>query len=218
MISRQNNSNSDLTREFYEDESYLKKLRTKHPKNILFGYVNINSLGNKFEYLEEIIKNMFDVFLVSECKLDLSFPDTQFQIANYNMFWKDQNKNDGGLLFDVNQDLNYKIVNTHNCSTDIEILPLELASTKRKWLILGLYKTPSLGSEIFVSEVTKALTFYKEKYNNILLMSDFNMTSENRHQKDFTDSNDFENLIKEPTCFKSTSPTTIDVFLTNRKG
>ena len=161
---------------------------------------------------------MFDVFLVSECKLDLSFPDTQFQIANYNMFWKDQNKNDGGLLFDVNQDLNYKIVNTHNCSTDIEILPLELASTKRKWLILGLYKTPSLGSEIFVSEVTKALTFYKEKYNNILLMSDFNMTSENRHQKDFTDSNDFENLIKEPTCFKSTSPTTIDVFLTNRKG
>ena len=30
------------------------------------------------------------------------------------------------------------------------------------------------------------------------------MTPENHHIKDFTDSNDFENLIKEPTCFKST--------------
>ena len=39
-------------------------------------------------------------------------------------------------------------------------------------------------------------------------MGDFNITPENHRQKDFTDSNDSENLIKEPTCFKSTSPTT----------
>ena len=49
-------------------------------------------------------------------------------------------------------------------------------------------------------------------------MEGFNMTPENHHLKYFTDSNDFENLIKEPTCFKSTSPTTIDLFLTNIKG
>ena len=82
---------------------------------------------------------MLDVFLVSECKLNLSFPDTQFQLANYNMFRKDRNKNGGGLLFYLNQDLHCKIVNTYNFPTYIEILPLELALTKRKWLILGLY-------------------------------------------------------------------------------
>ena len=44
------------------------------------------------------------------------------------------------------------------------------------------------------------------------------MNAEN-HLKDFTDSNDeFKNLINESTCFKSTWPTTIDLFLTNRKG
>ena len=89
LISRQNNNNSDLTKELDKDESCLKKLRAKHPKNILFGHLNINSLRNKFAYLEEIIKNMFYVSLVSPCKLDLSFPDTQFQIVNYNIFWKD---------------------------------------------------------------------------------------------------------------------------------
>ena len=49
-------------------------------------------------------------------------------------------------------------------------------------------------------------------------MGDCNMTPENHHLKDFTDSNNYENLVKEPTCFKSTSPTTIDLFLANRKG
>ena len=76
----------------------MKKLRAKHPKSILFGHRNMDSLRNKFEYLEEIIKNMFDVFLVPECKLDLSFPDTQFQIVNYIMFRKDRNRNGGSLL------------------------------------------------------------------------------------------------------------------------
>ena len=87
----------------------------------------------------------------------------------------------------VNQDLNCKIVSTYNFPFNIEILPLELALTKRKWLILGLFKTPSSRSEIFISEVTKALTFYREKYNNILLMGDFNMTPEYHHLKDITD-------------------------------
>ena len=113
-------------------------------------------------------------------------------------------------------DLNCKIVNTYNFPSDIEILLLELALAKRKWLILGLYKTLSLRSEIFISEVTNSLIFYCEKYDNVP-PGDFIITSENHHLKDFTNSNDFENLIKEGTCFKWTSPTTNDPFLTNTK-
>ena len=40
-----------------------------------------------------------------------------------------------------------------NFPNDVEILPLELALIKRKGLILGLYKTPSLRLEILTSEV-----------------------------------------------------------------
>ena len=49
-------------------------------------------------------------------------------------------------------------------------------------------------------------------------MGDFNITPENHHVKNFIDCNDFETKIKEPACFKSFSPTTNDLFLTNRKG
>ena len=157
LIFKRNNNNSDLTKELDKGESCLKKLRAKHSKNILFGHLKkLNTF--KFEYLEDIIKVMFDVFLVSKFKLGLSFSHKQFQIANYNMFRKDQNKNGGGLLFYVNQDLNCKTVNTYNFPTDIEILPLELALTKRKWLILGFYEKRSLRSDSF--SVKNTITYY----------------------------------------------------------
>ena len=48
-------------------------------------------------------------------------------------------------------------------------------------------------------------------------MGDFNIAPVNHHLKDFIYSNDFKDLIKAPTCLKSISPTTTDLFLTNRK-
>ena len=67
-------------------------------------------------------------------------------------------------------------------------------------------------SEISISEVTKVLIFYSEKYDNMLLMGD----PKNHHLKGFIDSNNFENLINKPTYFKSTLPTTIDLFWTSK--
>lgn len=101
-ISRQNStesSNRDITKEIDKSWILLEKLRAKDRKNVLFGCLNINALLKMIEYLEEIVKNMFDVFLVSKRKLDSSFSDIQFEIDNYNLFRKDQIKSDVGLLF-----------------------------------------------------------------------------------------------------------------------
>ena len=69
-----------------------------------------------------------------------------------------------------------------------------------------------------MSEVIKALTDYSEKCEHVLLIGDFNRAYENYYLKDFTDSNDFENLINQPTYFKSISAKTIGLFLTNTKS
>ena len=63
----------------------FKGLRNKHPKNVFLGHLNINSLRNKFESLNELIKDTFDIFLVSESRLDSSFPDCQFSIPGYHI-------------------------------------------------------------------------------------------------------------------------------------
>ena len=59
-------------------------LRKKHIKNVFFGQLNVNSLRNKREFLESLIRNHFDIFLVCEIKLHSSFPGSEFTpVINY---------------------------------------------------------------------------------------------------------------------------------------
>ena len=49
---------------------FLKKIRSKHPKNLFFRQLNVNSIRNKFDSVQEIVQNTFDIFLVCETKID----------------------------------------------------------------------------------------------------------------------------------------------------
>ena len=52
-----------------------RSIKAKHPKNLFFGHLNVNSIRNKFVSIEELIKRTFDIFLISETKIDDSFPN-----------------------------------------------------------------------------------------------------------------------------------------------
>ena len=43
-----------------------KSIKAKHPKNLFFGHLNVNSICNKFVSIQELIKRTFDIFLISE--------------------------------------------------------------------------------------------------------------------------------------------------------
>ena len=58
-------------------------MKRKRPKNVFLEHLNINSIKNKFESVWELVKNIVDIFLLSESKLDSSFPDDQFSIPGY---------------------------------------------------------------------------------------------------------------------------------------
>ena len=53
----------------------LQKTKSERPKNLFFGQLNVNSIRNKFESVQEIIQNTFDIFFVCETKIDFSFPN-----------------------------------------------------------------------------------------------------------------------------------------------
>ena len=57
---------------------------------------------------------------------------------------------------------------------------------------------------------------FATKYDNHLLMGDFNMEPNNLMLKSFLDINNLINLIKDNTCFKGKG-SSIDLILTNRK-
>ena len=75
-VYRDNMQSSDL--------QILRKIRLKYPMNPLIGYLNINSLRNKIIDVRNkiIVREMIDRlhFLISETKLDSSFPSAEFHI------------------------------------------------------------------------------------------------------------------------------------------
>ena len=193
-----------------------KSIKAKHPKNLFFGHLNVNSIRNKFVSIQELIKRTFDIFLISETKIDDSFPNAQFKIEGYKTFRKDRDAFGGGLLFYVNEKLNCRSLESCLPNTIIEILPLELRLLNSKWLILGTYKPPSQNEPTYVSEIQKLLTYYRSSYDNILLLGDFNMSFSNKNMKDLCVMFELNHLIKDSTCLKSSNPSCIDNFYTNK--
>ena len=46
------------------------------------GHLNTKSLPNNFDQLKMIIGNNVDILIITETKIDLSFPNSQFIVNN----------------------------------------------------------------------------------------------------------------------------------------
>ena len=66
-----------------DPKQILKNIRNSNVNKLTFGHLNVNSLRNKFDQLTEMVKGFVDIFLISESKLDDSFPEGQFIIDGY---------------------------------------------------------------------------------------------------------------------------------------
>ena len=114
----------------------LHEIRIKNANRLIIGHLNVNSLRNKFEMLEELIKDKTDIFLISETKLDGSFPSGQFSIKDYSTpFRLDRNQNRRGLLLYVREDIPSKILREYTPEKPIENLFAEINIRSRKWLL-----------------------------------------------------------------------------------
>ena len=102
-----------------------KSIKAKHLKNLFFGHLNVNSIRNKFVSIQELINRIFDIFLISETKIDDSFTNGQFKIEGYKSFRKDRDAFGRGLFFYVNKELNCRSLEICLPNMFIEILPLE---------------------------------------------------------------------------------------------
>ena len=77
-----NNTNESFLSEssdtLNDDLIGLSKQRLKYPKNLTIGHLNINSVRNKFSSVQQTVLNKTDILLLSETKIDDSFPNSQF--------------------------------------------------------------------------------------------------------------------------------------------
>ena len=65
----------------------------------MIAQTNINSIRNKFETLISLVTSDIDILMISERKIDESFPLSRFMIHGFSMpYCRDRNAHGSGIL------------------------------------------------------------------------------------------------------------------------
>ena len=77
------------------------------------SHLNVNSLRNKFEFLVPLVKDNIDISMLSERKLDSSFPHAQFSIEGYSRPYRlDRYRNGEGLILFSREGLQSRLLSS----------------------------------------------------------------------------------------------------------
>ena len=184
-------------------KSKLKLLRVRNIGRVIIGYLNINSVRNKFDALKEIALQSLDVLMIAETKLDATFPTGQFAIEGFaTPFRLDRNANGGGILVYVRSDIPSRQVKSYKFSDGIECISFEINLRKKKWVLFSVYRPPTQSQDYLFENLGRALDHYSDNYENFMFIGDFNMTETEEQMKNFLDLYSLKNLMQEPTCYK----------------
>ena len=88
-----------------------------------------------------------------------------------------------------------------------------------KWFLMGGCNPHKENISYYLNHVSKVIDKFMGKYDNIILLGDFNVAIWDDTMNDFCQMYRLVNLINEPTCYKNAkNPSSIDMILTNRKS
>ena len=210
------NEKSDIDNEIVDHitNADLKSLRIRNLNKIVVGHLNINSIRNKFDFLAHQVKGNIDILMISETKLDESFPPSQFFLDGYSVpFRLDRNGNGGGILLYIRDDLPSKLLSMNK---NIEGFFVEInLRNKKKWLLSCSYNPTKMQISNHLAELSKNTDLYLTKYDQLLFLGDFNAGVEDSSVKNFCSSYNLTSMINRPTCYKNPEKPCIDLILTN---
>ena len=87
-----------------------------------------------------MIENKIDILMISESKLDDTFPTSQFVIDSFTEPFKlDHTRNGGGILLCVKNNITATSLTNYTFPEDIEALFVEIVIGRIKWLFCCSY-------------------------------------------------------------------------------
>ena len=111
----------------YNFKTKLKDIRIANLNRIDISHININSIRNKFELLAEAVTGNADILIVTETKIDESFPTSQFIIPGFTSPYRFDTTEDGrGILVYIREDITSKLLNISYIASGIECLGTEV--------------------------------------------------------------------------------------------
>ena len=112
-----------------------------------------------------MVKDNVDILLISETKIDSSFPTAQFNMNGFTTYRCDININGGGITLYVREDIPSSLL---KIDTSIEALYVEINVRKKKWLIGCSYNPhkgliakhlTEIGKDLFFLQIMTILFF-----------------------------------------------------------
>ena len=193
----------------------LKDIRITNLNRIVISHININSIRNKFELLAEAVMGNVDILMVTETKIDESFPASQFITPGFTSPYRfDRTKDGGGILVYIREDIPSKLLNISHIVSDIECLGTEVNLRKVRWLVICSYNSHKNNISNHLENLSKVLNRNLSQYERFLCIGDFNSEIIELAMKNFCDIYHLKNLVNVPTCYKNPlKPSCIDLFL-----
>ena len=143
---------------------------------------------------------------------------SQFHIDGFTTPYRlNRNQNGGGIMLYIREeDIPSKSLTEIKLDNEIKNIFTEINLGSKKWLVSGSYNPKLSHIKNHVQENGKALEYYSSKYENVIVLVDFNAEMSNPRLSESYAHYSFKNLINEPTCYKNVDkPTSIDHILTN---
>ena len=167
--------------------------------------------------MKTMLTRDIDISMITETKLDDSFPVSQFEIDGFSIpFRLDRNKNAVGILLYIRSYIVASKLSNYIYPNDIEAFFIEINIKGNKWLICCSYNPNRLFVSGHLDHIAKGIDTYSKKYEKILLMGDFSIELKEANMTTFWNQYKLKTLNEEPTCFKNyTNPSCIDLYLTN---
>ena len=167
----EDSGSSDKTNSFTHNFNDLHDFRPKNLNRLKFAYININSLRNRFAMLQEVIRNSIDVLLISETKLNASFPSSQFILNGFAPPSRlDRTQHGGGIMLFIREDIPFKLLNADTSISEIENVIAEINLRFKRWLISGSYSSHLNSIQNHLLQLSKKFYPYSSKYQNFIVL------------------------------------------------
>ena len=114
-----------------------------------------------------------------------SFPMISSYISIISPHILDITENKGGLMVFIKSHIPSRRFNDFKIASNIQVIPFEINLRKEKWLVASIFNAPSQKNKYFPWYLTNLLEFYSTRYENVIILGDFNIEAENNVINDF---------------------------------
>ena len=126
LVARKPAENNIANENEKNPKTKLQTLKSKNTDWPVIAHLNINIMS-KFEPLVSLIIDNVDLLMISETKMDGTFPADQFKIEGYSRPIRiDRNCHGGGLMIFTHDDLPCRELKSHKLPSEIECTFLEI--------------------------------------------------------------------------------------------